>query len=233
MSVGIKRRVVNDVVYSNAPFRVTHQSTFCKHSDGKPVALDLLFEGYVDVDSQEARSVFISTHTGLPINDPKETTGNTNRDRKAIELYFNSPIVSYAQIAGDNGNFRLVMIGAKNRIHYVFMRGNISFTFYIGANAHTPQEAVIALLTNNLAKCPRVYRRTSGTIKDFFERVLFSVTTEPLEFECVVADKNGKHVPATVYFDPATPKGSKIRIKDTLFDYVLAQFPKTQVANAI
>lgn len=235
MAVGTKRRaaLARELVFSQSPLRVACQTGVQTKGEKNFVPLLELFSSNF-VDSYEDRKTHISTATGLPVEQPPEkTTGTASVNRIAVEVLISRPIISFNMIVGDNNNFRFISIGCTDRTHYIIVRGNISFTFYVPSSSVTPRDAVHELLTNNLVKGPCVYLKSSTIIQDFFELILAAVYPEAGMYQTVIKTADDMVLPCRVYFDPAKPKDSSISIAGYVYPFDLNRYPRTQLNKAV
>lgn len=217
--------------FSGDPLHISHQSD----ATGEGVFLDLasIFDTPDFYSRNDLRKGFISTVTGLPTSDPMDTIGNQSKAKQALEINFNGAIKSYTQITGDNGNFRVVMIGLENRTHYIMVKGNVNFTFYVDASSSNAKEGLHALINSNLNKCPRVYRKTAMTVPNFYELIFTAVYKEKVILPISVTSKCGQKLRSKLYFDPANPKSNMISILGYVFPFNLHMFPKWQILKAL
>lgn len=235
MAVGTKRRaaLARELVFSQSPLRVACQTGVQAKGEKNFVPLLELFSSNF-VDSYEDRKTHISTATGLPVEQPPEkTTGTASVNRIAVEVLISRPIISFNMIVGDNNNFRFISIGCTDRTHYIIVRGNISFTFYVPSSSVTPRDAVHELLTNNLVKGPCVYLKSSTIIQDFFEMIMSAVYPERGVYQTIIKTANDMILTCRVYFDPAKPKDSGISIAGYMYSFDLNSYPRTQLNKTV
>lgn len=236
MSAGINSRVnpSRPPVKLKSPLRVVHHSSYCEPVTPICVPLEVIFPDKDFRESNDPRSIFISTATGLPIENPALNPPAVKpREKPAIEVFLHKPIISLNIIADHEKLFKLITIGCTDRTHYVFVRGKVLFSFYIPVSSVTAQDAVKELLTNNFIKGPCVYNKTSTILHNFFASILAAVYLERTVISTVIKSSIGITMTCRVYFDPANPRESAISVNGYVYPFPLERYPRTAVIRAV
>lgn len=236
MSAGIKSRVnpSRPPVKLKSPLRIVHHSSYCEPKTPVCVPLETIFPDKGFRESHDPRSIFISTATGLPIENPAlNPPAVPPREKPAIEVFLHKPIISLNIIADKEGLFRLVTVGCSDRTHYVFVRGKVLFSFYIPVSSVTAQDAIKELLTNNFIKGPCVYNKSSTILQDFFASILSAVYPERTIISTIIKSSIGITMSCRVYFDPAKPKETAISVNGYVYPFPLERYPRSAVIRAV
>lgn len=212
--------------FSDSPLRVVlHASNIDGGGKDSMLITDLgLEESFIHASGARVLEVFV--HTGKPKLDP-------NGPGPVVRVNLEHPIVSYNMLVGDNGNFRMVTIGCTERTHYVVMRGNISFAFYVPRSSMTMQDAVLELLFTNLLKGPRIYVKTAIIIHKFFEKIMACVFPDPVILTTTIRSIEQHEMPCRIYFDPDDIEGTMISIDGYVYGYDLNTYPKSQINKTL
>jgi hypothetical protein len=212
--------------FSQSPLRVVLEaSNRVEEGNGGVLITDLGLD-QAFIDSTQERVLEVLSHTGKPKLNP-EGPG------PAVKVFLEGPIISYNMIVGDNGNFRFVAIGCTQRTHYVVVRGNVSFAFYVPEASTNMREAVLELLYNNLIKGPRIYIKTAMIITSFFEKIMQAVFPDPVELVTTIRSAEGEDMPCRIYFDPDAPQDAMISVGGYVYGYDLNVYPKAQINKTL
>lgn len=172
------------------------------------------------------RTLEVYIHTGRPKVNP-------DAPGPSIKVMLKYPMISYNMIVGDHGNFRMIAIGSTERTHFAFVRGKISFAFYVPRSSVTMEDAIMELLYNNLIKGPRAYEKTASIIDNFYEKVLQCIFPDPVVLNTIITSFEGEEMPCRIYFDSEAPDDAMISIGGYVYGYNVNQYPRDQIQRTL